>query len=452
MAVARRKLVLTTLLSAPPFTWRYSEAGTDGFLNLDYYIRLAQTAERGCLDAVFMADSFGVKDDGSSLEALKGSGSVVSFEPLTLLSALAMHTRHVGLAATISTTYTVPFNVARQVGSLDHLSKGRAGWNVITSTYDAEARNYSLTRQMTSAERYSRAMEFVDVVFDLWDSWEDDAFIRNRASGQFYDPAKVHRLNHVGPNFSVRGPLNMPRPPQGRPVIFQAGTSDAGYEMAARTADAMYVKTPTLEMGKAFYRDIKSRMRRYGRAPEALAILPGLCVVVGKTEAEAHARFNAVVASLKVDEGLAYLRGFIVGIDFSGMKLDEKMPDTPEINRSAEAARIFLNRDGRRLTLRETMQYVATMVGHLTFFGTPAQIADSMALWVQEEACDGFNLMPYYLPGNLEEFVDLVVPELQKRGMFRTEYAGATLRENLGVPRPANRFTARAMEQPAKIA
>lgn len=442
MSVAKNKMILTTLLNAPSNTWRYEFGRACGDMDIQYMSNCAQIAEKGKLHAVFLADILGVKDDGLGLQGTRKNGNAVSFEPVTLLSALAMQTRKIGLIGTMSMTYTEPFNVARQIISLDHLSGGRAGWNAITSGTDAEAANFNLDRQLSSEERYSRAREHMDVVLRLWDSWDDDAFPRDKAAGLYFDPAKGHRLNFKGKHFSVRGPLNVPRSPQGRPLVCQAGTSDAGYEMAAQWADLMYVKTPTIDIGRSFYRNIKDRLGKYGRSPDELAILPGLSVVVGPTDAAADEKLRTVLASLEPEEGLGYLSQKMGGYDLSGLDLDAPIPDDPEIDRAAARNRIFLNRNGRRLTLREAMQSVITMIGHLTLVGTPAHIADEMIHWVETGAADGFSLMPYYLPGGLEDFVDHVVPELQRRGAFQLDYEGTTLRENLGLTRPASRYAA----------
>jgi alkanesulfonate monooxygenase len=280
----------------------------------------------------------------------------------------------------------------------------------------------------------------ISIVRDLWDSWEDDAVVADKASGVYFNHKQVHHLNHRGKHFKVRGPLNMPRPLQGHPIICQAGGSEAGWEMAAKSADVMYAKAIALDEAQKFYTNVKSRLAKYGRTPDQLKILPGLVTIVGKTEEEAQAKFRAVQDCLRPEEGQSLLRQMIPGIDLSVYPLDEPVPDLPEINEAAKRYRIFLQRKGRRLTVREVMDIVSAGIGHLSLIGTPSQIADTMIEWVNANGADGFNLMPHYLPGGLDDFVDLVVPELQARGAFRTEYEGSSLRDILGLPRPASRF------------
>jgi FMN-dependent oxidoreductase (nitrilotriacetate monooxygenase family) len=373
------------------------------------------------------------------LEAMKGFGTIVNFEAVTLLSALAAVTSRIGLVATVSTTYQDPYHVARQFATLDHISGGRAGWNVITSSQDAEAYNFGLDQQLSTEVRYERAHEFLDVVLDLWDSWDDDAILKDSEAGVFFDPARVHRLDHQGKHFKVRGPLNLSRPPQGHPIICQAGGSEAGWEFAAKTADIMYGKAISLQEAQRFYSEVKGRMAKYGRTPDQLKILPGLVPVVGRTEKEARDKFRAVQDTLSEKESRIMLNHIIPGIDFSTVSLDETMPSDPKIDQAAKRFRIFIERDGRRLTVREVIDYVSAGIGHLALIGSPGQIADTMVEWLNENGVDGFNLMPHTLPGGLDDFVEYVVPELQERGAFRTEYEGETLRENLGLSRPANR-------------
>jgi FMN-dependent oxidoreductase (nitrilotriacetate monooxygenase family) len=442
MIQPRRKMALAVLLNTQPFVWRYEKAKPEGCMEFEYYRQLALTAERGKFDILFLADSYGLREDRIGLEGLKGSSSVNHFEVMTLLSALAVVTSRIGLVATASTTYNEPYNVARKFASIDYLSGGRAGWNAITSGMDAEAHNFNLEQQLDTATRYERADEMITIVRDLWDSWEDDAVLADKDSGDYFNPAQVHHLNHRGKHFKVRGPLNMPRPLQGHPIICQAGGSEAGWELAAKSADVMYAKAIALDEAQKFYVNVKGRLAKYGRTPEQLKVLPGLVTVVGRTEEEAREKFRAVQASLRPEEGYAMLRQMIPGIDLSVYPLDEPVPDLPEINEAARRYRIFLHRNGRRLTVREVMDIVSAGIGHLCLIGTASQIADTMIEWVNEEGADGFNLMPHYLPGGLDDFVNEIVPELQARGAFRTEYQGTTLRDILGLPRPASRFVA----------
>lgn len=437
-----KPLVLAAILSSPAFSWRYGPAETSGDLKIALFKKLAQTAERGKLDAIFLGDSFGVKDDRAGLKGMEGSGSALIFESITLISALAMVTSRIGLAATVSSSYNHPFSIARQIASIDHLSGGRMGWNLVTSAFDAEAQNFGLPAKQSSADRYDRAREFVDIVLDLWDSWEDGAIIRDRAKGRFFDSQKVHRLNHSGRHFNVRGPLNISRSPQGRPVMFQAGTSDAGYELAAELADAMYCKAPTLAAGKAFYAHVKSKLAKYGRGERELSLMPGLTVVTGSSERDARDKFMASVETVSREEGLMMLSQLLGGTDFSSYDLDEPVPDLPHVNAAMAAARMDFTRNGHRMKLRELMANLAVNLGHLMMFGTPGEVADEMIRWRDERGSDGFILMSYYLPTGLEEFVDRVVPELQARGAFRTEYEGMTFRDHLGLVPPPNRFGA----------
>ena len=444
MISAPKRMALALLPTSAPFSWRHSAAQAESDLNFDHVKHLAQTAERGKFDILFLADSYGLREDRLGLGGMTGFGNMLDFEALTLLGALASVTTHIGLVATASTTYNEPFNLARKFASLDHISKGRVGWNVITSSMDAEAFNYGLDEQISTAERYALADEFLEVVRDLWDSWEDEAIVRDRASHTYFRDSLVHRLNHRGNYFKVRGPLNLSRPPQGHPVICQAGASELGWEFAARTADIMYGKAISLGEAQRFYAEVKGRMNKHGRAPDQLKILPGLVAVVGKTEKEARAKFREVQDCLTEKEGRVLLAQRLPGFDFSKLPLDEPLPDSPEIEKAAKIGRFFLERDGRRLTVRELIDYVSAGIGHLTLIGSASQIADTLVTWLNENGADGFNLMPHYLPGGLEDFVELVIPELQDRGVFRSEYEGGTLRENLGLSRPLNRHRATA--------
>jgi N-acetyl-S-(2-succino)cysteine monooxygenase len=439
MTAKNRKMALAVLPSGPPFAWRYPKAEAEGRMDVELYQHLARTAERGKFDIFFLADGYSVREDRIGLAGMKGF-SAVHFEALTLLSALAMVTNRIGLVATVSTTYNEPYNVARKFASLDYISRGRAGWNIITSSQDAEALNFGLDSQIDNATRYERAREFLEVVCRLWDSWDDEAIVCDRTTGTYFDPDRVHRLNYEGKHFKVRGPLNLPRPIQGHPVLCQAGASETGWEFAAQTADVMYGKAISLSEAKRFYAGVKGKMAKYGRSPDELKILPGLVPIVGHTEKEAWEKFRAVQDCLTPEEGNAMLTHIVPNIDFSRFDFDQPIPDLPEINQAAIRFRIFLERDGQRLTVRELLDNVSAGIGHLRLIGTPDRLAETLIHWVNENGADGFNLMPHYLPGGLEDFVDFVVPELQERNAFRTEYEGGTLRENLGLPRPASRF------------
>jgi FMN-dependent oxidoreductase (nitrilotriacetate monooxygenase family) len=417
--------------------WRYPGAWPDANFNFAHLKRFAQTLERGRFDAFFMADHLAVLN--MPIQGLKRSATVTSFDPLTLLPALAVVTEHLGLIATASTTYNEPYHVARKFASLDHLSGGRAGWNVVTSGNPDEAQNFGLEEHVEHDERYRRAREFFDVVTGLWDSWADDAFIRDVESGVYFDPAKLHVLNHVGEHLKVRGPLNIARPVQGWPVIVQAGASEAGRQLAAETAEVIFAPASNIANARAFYADVKGRMDRLGRDRSHLKVLPGAFVVIGDTVNEAREKRARLDSLVHYDSAIASL-SIALGHDASGFDPDGPLPPIPESNASQSGReRIVELAKRENLTVRQLAQRVGGYSG-LSFVGTPVSIADQMEQWLFTEASDGFNVMFPYLPGGLDDFVDRVVPELQRRGIFRCTYKGATLRENLGLPRPANRF------------
>ncbi len=418
--------------------WRYPGAYPDANFNFAHLKRFAQTLERGRFDAFFMADHQAVLN--MPIQALKRSATVTSFEPLTLLPALAVVTERLGLIATASTTYNEPYHVARRFASLDHLSGGRAGWNLVTSGNPHEAMNFGREEHVEHDARYHRAREFFDVVTGLWDSWADDAFLRDVESGVFFDPEKMHVLNHKGEHFKVKGPLNIARPIQGWPVIVQAGSSEAGRQIAAETAEAVFTGQNNLDGGKKFYADVKGRMEKVGRSRDHLKILPGAFVVVGETEAEAREKKRRLDSLVHPDSGIASL-SVQLGTDASGFDLDGPLPEIPPSNASQSARQRLVDLAAQeKLTVRELAQRVGGSYGALEMIGTPKQIADRMEEWLTEEGCDGFNVLFSHVPGGLDEFVDLVIPELQRRDLFRREYEGRTLRENLDLPRPKNRF------------
>ena len=426
--------------------WRYPGAFPDANFNFAHLKRFALTLERAKFDAFFMADHLAVLN--MPLDALKHSHTVTSFEPFTLLSALAVVTERLGLVATGSTTFDAPYHVARRFASLDHLSGGRAGWNIVTTSNPDAALNFGMSDHMEHGERYRRAREFYDVVTSLWDSWADDAFVRDVEQGLYFDPDKLHVLNHKGKYLSVRGPLNIARPVQGWPVVVQAGASDAGRQLAAETAEAVFTAQGSAAAGREFYADVKGRMEKAGRDRDHMKIMPACFVVVGDTVDEARAKRARLDSLVYYDNAIASL-SIALGHDASRFDPDKPLPDAiPESNASKSAReRVVQMAEREKLTVRQLAQRLGGYSG-LAMVGTPATIADEMEEWLHTQASDGFTIMFPYLPGGLDDFVEKVVPELQRRGLFRREYEGTTLRENLGVPRPANRF----FETPRKAA
>jgi FMN-dependent oxidoreductase (nitrilotriacetate monooxygenase family) len=417
--------------------WRYPGAFSDANFNFAHLKRFAQTLERGRFDAFFMADHLAVLN--MPLDALKRSHTVTSYEPFTLLSALAGVTEHLGLVATGSTTFDAPYHVARRFASLDHISGGRAGWNIVTTSNPDAARNFGLTDHMEHGERYARAREFYDVVTGLWDSWADDAFIRDVENGIYFDPDKLHVLDHKGKYLSVRGPLNIARPVQGWPVIVQAGASDAGRQLAAETAEMVFTAQNDLAAGREFYADVKSRAEKAGRSRDHLKIMPACMVVVGHTIEEARAKRARLDGLVHYANAIASL-SIALGHDASKFDPDGPLPEVPESNASKSGRQRAIDLAQReKLTVRQLAQRLGGYSG-LALVGTPKSIGDEMEEWLATEGSDGFTIMFPYLPGGLDDFVERVVPELQRRGLFRREYEGRTLRENLGLPRPQNRF------------
>ena len=417
--------------------WRYPGGTPDANFNLRSIIGFAKKLEQGKFDAFFMADHLAVLN--MPIEALKRSATVTSFDPLTLLPALAMVTEHLGLIATASTTFEPPYTIARRFASLDHISGGRAAWNLVTTSNPDAALNFGIEEKIGHGQRYRRAREFVDVVTGLWDSFADDAFIRDVNSGVYFDPEKMHILGHKGDYLSVRGPLNIARSPQGWPVIVQAGASEAGRQLAAETAEVIFAAQSTVDAGQKFYADIKGRMIKLGRNPDHLKVLPGAFVVVGETAEEAQKKRALLDSLVHYDSGIASL-SIALGHDASSFDPNRPLPHIPESNASKSGReRVLALAERENLTVRQLAGRLGGYSG-LAMVGTPTMIADQMEEWLMNGACDGFNVMFPYLPGGLDDFVDQVVPELQRRGIFRTDYEGRTLRENLGLPRPANRY------------
>ncbi|MFF7708900.1 NtaA/DmoA family FMN-dependent monooxygenase [Pseudomonas sp. NPDC007930] len=412
--------------------WRYPGAQS-GSENVELIVQLARQAEQAKFDLVFFGDKL-------VTSAGEHPSMVVRLEPLVLLGALAMVTERIGLAATASTTYSEPYTLARQFGSLDMLSKGRAAWNVVTTGYDSAA-NFSRATHPDHASRYAVAEEFVEVVRGLWDSFEDDAYVRDAHTGVYLDPAKMHRLDHAGAAFNVAGPLNLTRPPQGHPVLIQAGSSGPGMALAARIAEVVFTAQQSLADAQAFYRAIKAQAVAHGRAAEHCLVMPGLMPIIGATRSEAQARFDRLQQYNDLGAALGLVSERL-GVDVSGFDLDQPLPPLPLPQNMLSRAQLLLelsHRDG--LTLRQVAHLTAGARGHKIVVGTPAQVAEEMIAWFEGEAADGFNLMPAYVPEGLSLFTEGVLPILRRHGLFRDEYSGSTLREHLGLPRPANRHT-----------
>jgi len=420
-------------------SWRLPGTTPERVDDVHYYREIAQTAERGRFDSIFLAD---VPAVGRHADRVAQS----SFEPLTLLSALALVTEHIGLIGTASTTYTEPYNLARQFSSLDHISGGRAGWNIVTSWSSAAAHNFGFDGRLGHTDRYERATEYLEVAIALWDSWEDDAVVVDRERGIYADADRVHRIDHAGPHFRVRGPLNAARSPQGHPVLVQAGSSVEGRAFAARFAEAIFTAQVDLGDAQDFYRDVKAQAAAFGRDPDTVKILPGLSPIIGSTEAEAR-RIEQDLTDLSIPEvGLAHLSSRFDDVDLSGFPLDgpvplHALPHPEDVQGAQSRSRVIFDMVEREpgLTLRGLLHRLAGARGHGTIVGTPEQVADRIVTWFESGAADGFNIMPPYLPGSFDAFVDHVVPILQSRGVFRTEYEGTTLRDHYGLPRPAAR-------------
>jgi FMN-dependent oxidoreductase (nitrilotriacetate monooxygenase family) len=417
--------------------WRYPGSYPDANFNFGHIKSFIQKLEQAKFDAFFMADHLAVLN--MPVDALRRSHTVTSFEPFTLLSALAAVTEKIGLAATASTTFDEPYHVARRFASLDHISNGRAAWNIVTTSNPDSARNFGLDAHVEHGERYKRAREFYDVVTGLWDSFADDAFIRDQESGIFFDPEKMHVLDHKGDELSVRGPLNIARPIQGWPVIVQAGQSEPGRQLAAETAELVFCSPRDIASGKALYADIKGRMAAAGRSRDLLKILPAAFIVVGDTVEEAKAKRAKLDSLVHYASGIASL-SIALGHDASGFEPDAPLPDVPESNASKSGqAQVLKLAEEEKLTVRQLAQRYGGYSG-LAFVGTPETIADEMQAWLSEEASDGFTVAFPFLPQGLDDVTEKLVPELQRRGIFRRDYEGTTLRDHLGLPRPANRF------------
>jgi N-acetyl-S-(2-succino)cysteine monooxygenase len=444
----KRQMVLGWLMSPVgnhPAAWLHPGAELHGATNFAHYVKLVRKAEAAKLDFVFQADAAGARD--GNMNALSRAPRFMNiWEPLSLLSALVGATERIGLTGTMSTSYYEPYNLARQFASLDHLSGGRAGWNVVTSAHPAGGYNFGRDGLEDHAFRYERAREFVEVCFGLWDSWDDDAFVLDRETGVYFDPDKMHYLHHKGKFFSVRGPLNIARPPQGRPVIIQAGGSEAGKELAAETAEVIFTRDASPEHARRFYADVKGRMARFGRSPDHLKIMAGLTTIVGRTAAEAEEKFQKLQSMIHPIVGLEVLSEDLEGIELSDLPLDEPIP-RERIPATANRHKQFFDQiirliDEEHLTLRELYLRYGAARGGDVIRGTPVQIADYMEAAFLGGIADGFMLTFSLVPSGLDDFINLVLPELRRRGLFREEYEGTTLRSHLGLPRPPSRHQA----------
>ena len=420
--------------------WRDPDVDPNGASKLSHFKRVARLAEDARFDMLFLADGIGIRAKDEPAGALSRSAQTAELEPLTLLSALAAVTEHIGLVATASTTYNEPFHVARKYASLDHLSGGRAGWNIVTSWSDAEARNFNRDSHLDYDTRYERAVEFVEVVKGLWDSWEAGAVLADQGSGVFFDSGKLHPLNHEGKHFKVRGPLSVKRTPQGRPLLVQAGASEQGIDIAAASADVVYAAAYAIPAAKAYYDTLKGRLAAHGRAPGDLLIMPGITHFIGRTRQEAQDKYDRLNALVDPKLGLSYLYAQLG--DLSEYDLDGPVPEptNPVVRSIGKGLRDMATREN--LSIRQLYTKVAAGFGTRLVIGTAADAADDMQAWMEAGAADGFNICPATLPGGLEDFATMVIPELQRRGLFRTEYEGTTLRGNLGLKEPPNRYTA----------
>ncbi|HWI22203.1 MAG TPA: LLM class flavin-dependent oxidoreductase [Baekduia sp.] len=435
---AQRQLHLNAFLMSSGHheaAWRLPESNPHADFDVAHWTRLAQLAERGKLDSLFLADGPALWHSGE----FRPAGAL---DPLILLTILAAATERIGLIATASTTYNSPYNLARRFSSLDHVSGGRAGWNIVTTASRGAAQNFGLEVHPDPAARYARATEFLDVTLKLWDSWEDDAAFGDKRSGRYADPRRIHPIGHHGEHFRVEGPLNAPRSPQGYPLLVQAGSSTAGRALAARYAEAIFTAQQTLADGQGFYADIKRQAAAIGRDPDGVKVLPGIVPVLGDTEAAARER-ALELEELIVPEYSLYQLAEVLEVPVEILALDRELPaeipDPDEASPSRPALIVSLARR-ESLTVRELIARLGGGRGHRTVVGTPEQIADNLQSWFENGAADGFNVMGSALPRDLEDFIEQVVPILRARGLFRSEYTGRTLRDHYGLPRPQNQF------------
>lgn len=445
MSQTQRQLRLGAIIqgvSGNMSAWRHPDAIADASINVDYVLDLAHKAEQAKIDFLFVAD-------GLYITAQSIPHFLNRFEPITLLSALSLVTQKIGLVATLSTSYSEPFTVARQFASLDQLSGGRVGWNVVTSPLEGSAKNFSRDTHPEHDERYRVASEYLQVTKGLWDSWEEDAFVRDKASGQFFDHDKLHTLNHKGKYFAVQGPLNVGRSPQGRPIVFQAGASEAGKAFAAEAADAIYTRQETLAEARAFREDVRRRLVARGRDADDIRVFQGISVIIGDSEEDAERRYQQTAELVTIDKALEYLGRYFEHHDFSQYSLDAPFPDIGDLGENSFRSttdKIKQNARERGLTLRQAALEEATP--RPSFLGTAEQVADGLAQWFLEGGTDGF-IVRGGTPTAFDDFVAQVIPLLQARGIYRTEYEGDTLRENLGLATPENQFAAQRRQQVA---
>ena len=435
-----KQMVLGLNLVGPgghPGGWRMPGAAADAAMDIRRWKQMARDAEAARFHFMFWADGIAVRSNARNADQLSYESRVDVFEPLTLLAALSAVTERIGFVFIYYTSYNESYTLARMFASLDHVPAGRVGWNVVTSWSEQEALNFGRERHMEHGARYRRAEEYVDVVFGLWDSWEDDAFVRDKESGRYFDPARLHVLHHRGEHLTVRGPLNTARPVQGYPVIAQAGSSGPGQDLAARTAEIVYTMQKTLPEAQAFYAGVKGRLAGWNRAPDEVLVMPGLMPVLGRTEAEAQDLFGAMQDLIHPEVGLAGLAGTFG--DLHGHDVDGSLPPMLADSNALKSSHTAIARllGDRPLTIRQLYQHRAAS-GHCLMVGTPVSVADQMEDWFTRAACDGFNLMPPFYPGPLDDMLHALLPELQRRGLFQTEYRGRTLRDNLGLKRPAH--------------
>jgi len=414
--------------------WRHPDVDPADFFRFDFYREIAQKAEAAAFDAIFFADTLGIQGGGP--EAIAWAPPMYHFEPLTLLSALATHTSRIGLIATVSASYLAPYHVARKFAALDNLSGGRAGWNCVTSASDVEAVNFGLAGQLPHDERYARAAEHVATVKALWDSWDDDAVVADKATGQFYDPARIHPVERQGAYFTTRGPLQTGRPPQGQPVVVQAGSSEAGQALAAATADVIFTAQQSLAGAKAFADGLRAQVVAAGRPADSVRIMPGVSIYVAPTRAEAQAAFDRLQGFIDPARTVHAFKAFL-DWDLSGVDLDSP-PTPPPLTQGWQSRQLLFYETAlaEKLTVRQLVGRLTAARGHWVLIGTPTEVVDQLQAWFEAGAADGFNILAPTFPGGFDAIIALVLPELRRRGLFREAYTGTTLRDHLGLPRP----------------